>query len=64
MHIVVEFSMQELGILKSVLGFNELMVFLFIGWQYEVIEPQNAKFKPKSYAANFSWDKKTRVATK
>lgn len=38
--------------------------FLFIGWQYEVEEPHKAKFKAKSYAANFSWDKKTRVATK
>eukprot|EP00731_Ephydatia_muelleri_P016181 Em0009g605a len=44
---------------------NEAIAFAVkSGWQYEVEEPHTAKFKAKSYAANFSWDKKTRVATK
>ena len=34
------------------------------GWDYEVDEKHFAKKKPKSYGANFSWDKKTRVSTK
>jgi NADH dehydrogenase (ubiquinone) Fe-S protein 4 len=34
------------------------------GWGYEVQEPKVTKMRPKSYAANFSWDKKTRVGTK
>eukprot|EP00057_Strongylocentrotus_purpuratus_P006244 XP_011660718.1 PREDICTED: NADH dehydrogenase [ubiquinone] iron-sulfur protein 4, mitochondrial [Strongylocentrotus purpuratus] len=34
------------------------------GWKYEVMEPQVSKPRAKSYGANFSWDKKTRVTTK
>ena len=34
------------------------------GWSYEVEKPKRTKPRPKSYAANFSWDKKTRVVTK
>ncbi|XP_071482410.1 NADH dehydrogenase [ubiquinone] iron-sulfur protein 4, mitochondrial-like [Diadema antillarum] len=34
------------------------------GWWYEVEERQVPKPKSKSYGANFSWDKKTRVSTK
>ncbi|VDN50168.1 unnamed protein product [Dracunculus medinensis] len=33
-------------------------------WNYEVDEPQRRHIKPKSYAANFSWNKRTRVGTK
>ncbi len=40
-----------------------LCVF-FTGWGYEVQEPKIGTMRPKSYAANFSWDKKTRVVTK
>ncbi len=35
-----------------------------VGWSYEVQEPKTGSLRPKSYAANFSWDKKTRVVTK
>lgn len=35
-----------------------------IGWGYEVDWPKRTKLRPKSYAANFSWDRKTRVVTK
>lgn len=34
------------------------------GWKYDVTEPSRPKPRPKSYGANFSWDKKTRVSTK
>ncbi|KHJ42155.1 ETC complex I subunit region [Trichuris suis] len=32
-----------------------------IGWPYEIVEPQTSKTFLKSYGANFSWDKRTRV---
>lgn len=38
--------------------------FMPAGWGYEVQQPHRTKPRPKSYAANFSWDKKTRVGTK
>lgn len=31
---------------------------------YEVIEPNERIIKPKSYAENFSWNKRTRVTSK
>ncbi|XP_015929329.2 NADH dehydrogenase [ubiquinone] iron-sulfur protein 4, mitochondrial [Parasteatoda tepidariorum] len=34
------------------------------GWPYYVEEPKTPAFKPKSYGANFSWNKRTRVSTK
>ncbi|XP_052100265.1 NADH dehydrogenase [ubiquinone] iron-sulfur protein 4, mitochondrial-like [Mytilus californianus] len=34
------------------------------GWKYHVEEMKETKFKPKSYGANFSWDKRCRVSTK
>ena len=34
------------------------------GWAYEVAQPKKLKMRPKSYGANFSWDKKTRVVAK
>jgi len=34
------------------------------GWAYEVDERRESQIKPKSYGANFSWNKKTRVSTK
>merc|ERR1711860_162871 len=34
------------------------------GWEYHVEEKKETTFKPKSYGANFSWNKKTRVSTK
>ncbi len=34
------------------------------GRWYEIEEPSTKAMKPKSYGANFSWDKKTRVSTK
>ncbi|KAM4875818.1 NADH dehydrogenase [ubiquinone] iron-sulfur protein 4, mitochondrial [Thomomys bottae] len=34
------------------------------GWSYEVEEKKVPKPKSKSYGANFSWDKRTRVSTK
>lgn len=34
------------------------------GWWYEVVERQGPTPKKKSYGANFSWNKKTRVSTK
>ncbi|XP_055339864.1 NADH dehydrogenase [ubiquinone] iron-sulfur protein 4, mitochondrial-like [Paramacrobiotus metropolitanus] len=34
------------------------------GWKYFVEEPYEWTMKPKSYGANFSWNKKTRVSTK
>mmetsp|Transcript_11968 Transcript_11968/g.22052 ORF Transcript_11968/g.22052 Transcript_11968/m.22052 type:complete len:172 (+) Transcript_11968:23-538(+) len=34
------------------------------GWEYHVEERKEPTFKPKSYGANFSWNKKTRVSTK
>lgn len=34
------------------------------GWSYEVEEPIVKQMVPKSYAANFSWDKRTRRAMK
>jgi len=34
------------------------------GWEYEVEDEQEREIKPKSYGANFSWNKRTRVSTK
>lgn len=34
------------------------------GWSYSVEEPNKPKRLSKSYGANFSWDKKTRVGSK
>ncbi|KAG8598901.1 hypothetical protein GDO81_002789 [Engystomops pustulosus] len=34
------------------------------GWSYEVDERRIPKAKSKSYGANFSWNKRTRVSTK
>ncbi|XP_038074188.1 NADH dehydrogenase [ubiquinone] iron-sulfur protein 4, mitochondrial-like [Patiria miniata] len=34
------------------------------GWWYEIEELPAKTMRPKSYGANFSWDKKTRVSTK
>jgi NADH dehydrogenase (ubiquinone) Fe-S protein 4 len=37
-----------------------------MGYKYEIDERHEPKadFKPKSYGANFSWNKKTRISTK
>ncbi|GBM83742.1 NADH dehydrogenase [ubiquinone] iron-sulfur protein 4, mitochondrial [Araneus ventricosus] len=34
------------------------------GWPYYVDEPKVSTIKPKSYGANFAWNKRTRVSTK
>jgi len=34
------------------------------GWDYEVDEKREVYLKPKSYGANFSWNKRSRVSTK
>ena len=34
------------------------------GWSWYVEEPTERAMKPKSYGANFSWNKNTRVSTK
>ena len=34
------------------------------GWYYEIDEPIPRRDLKKSYAENFSWDKRTRVGTK
>ncbi|XP_069137845.1 NADH dehydrogenase [ubiquinone] iron-sulfur protein 4, mitochondrial-like isoform X1 [Argopecten irradians] len=34
------------------------------GWSYSIEQKHEPTFKPKSYGANFSWNKKTRVSTK
>lgn len=34
------------------------------GWNYEIDDKHEVKPKVKSYGANFSWNKKTRVSTK
>jgi len=34
------------------------------GYKYEVVEPPSPPRFKKAYGANFSWNKKTRVATK
>ncbi|VDD82860.1 unnamed protein product [Mesocestoides corti] len=34
------------------------------GWSYVVEEPHKTTIKPKSYASNFSWDKRTRRSCK
>ncbi|KAG8131111.1 hypothetical protein E2320_017708, partial [Naja naja] len=34
------------------------------GWSYDVQEQRIPKPKSKSYGANFSWNKRTRVSTK
>lgn len=39
-------------------------LYLTTGWWYEVNERQAPTPKKKSYGANFSWNKKTRVSTK
>ena len=35
-----------------------------LGWTYQVSKPQKPKMTSKSYGANFSWDKRTRVSSK
>ena len=39
-------------------------VTINVGWRYTVEEPKRQKKVSKSYGANFSWDKKTRVGSK
>ncbi|KAL1228547.1 NADH dehydrogenase [ubiquinone] iron-sulfur protein 4 [Trichinella spiralis] len=34
------------------------------GWEYDVFQPQKIGMKPKSYAENFSWNKRTRITQK
>ena len=34
------------------------------GWKYTVIEAQKPKMRLKTYGANFSWNKRTRVSSK
>uniref|UniRef100_A0A8C5KFE0 NADH dehydrogenase [ubiquinone] iron-sulfur protein 4, mitochondrial n=1 Tax=Jaculus jaculus TaxID=51337 RepID=A0A8C5KFE0_JACJA len=38
--------------------------FFTLGWSYDVEERKVPKPKSKSYGANFSWNKRTRVSTK
>jgi len=49
-------------------NFDTLIITLYtyepIGWKYTVIEPQKPIMKLKSYGANFSWNKRTRVSSK
>lgn len=33
-------------------------------WKYEIEEPKERQILSKSYGANFSWNKRTRVSTK
>ncbi|VDK62682.1 unnamed protein product [Gongylonema pulchrum] len=33
-------------------------------FSYEVIEPNERKIEPKTYAENFSWNKRTRITNK
>ena len=40
------------------------LLFKYSGWNYEIDEKHEVKPKNKSYGANFSWNKKTRVSTK
>lgn len=37
---------------------------ILIGYKYEVVEPPTVQRFKKTYGANFSWNKKTRVSTK
>ena len=39
-------------------------VCVLLGWEYQVEERNWPTPKSKSYGANFSWNKKTRVSTK
>ncbi|XP_070542296.1 NADH dehydrogenase [ubiquinone] iron-sulfur protein 4, mitochondrial-like [Ptychodera flava] len=34
------------------------------GWRYEIEEKRTPRMRPKSYGANFSWDKRTRTSSK
>ena len=45
-------------------GSNCDVVFMLSGWQYYVDERKEMRLRPKSYAANFSWNKRTRTSTK
>ncbi|XP_075040089.1 NADH dehydrogenase [ubiquinone] iron-sulfur protein 4, mitochondrial [Mixophyes fleayi] len=53
-NMVLSFSSQE-----DAIAFAEKN-----GWSYELDEKRIAKPKSKSYGANFSWNKRTRVSTK
>ena len=53
-NMVLEFSSKEAAIHYAVEN----------GWKYKVKEPATILPKKKLYAANFSWDKKTRVSNK
>jgi len=35
-----------------------------VGWNYHVEKPRTKYIRPKSYGANFSWDKRTRRTAK
>lgn len=54
--------------LLSVIGCDvcclEFSTCFFLGWSYDVQERRIPKPKSKSYGANFSWNKRTRVSTK
>lgn len=49
----------EFAEVESAIGFCERN-----GWEYFIEQPKFSTFKKKSYGANFSWDKRTRVSTK
>lgn len=49
---------------REVADYNIMCVCVITGWGYEVDRPLRTKTRPKSYAANFSWDKNTRIVTK
>ena len=37
---------------------------LFAGWGYHIEQPKTKYVRPKSYGANFSWNKRTRRTAK
>ena len=39
-------------------------VFFFLGWDYFIENEHKPSPKKKSYGANFSWDKRTRISSK
>ena len=58
-------SHQARIVVRNEIVFHNSFFFSFIiGWNYEIQEPTLPKFRPKSYGANFSWNKRTRVSSK
>ncbi|XP_065063288.1 NADH dehydrogenase [ubiquinone] iron-sulfur protein 4, mitochondrial-like [Rhopilema esculentum] len=64
-NVELQFDTRESAIAYAETQVNNFLKFSSSqGWKYKVDEPKRTSIKPKSYGANFSWNKRTRSSTK